>query len=296
MPTCADDLVMKNRMQRRLGQITGTCFQRCTGLDTLSVLHSLTWDIDEKHGTGYHQRHLDFLKRAQRHNVLIAAGRTDPKGDRSKRPFEQSDPDMFLHVSGRNDDGIFVRGVKAHMTGGWNQHWICVMPTMNLGEHDRDYAVVGMIPGDAAGITYIYGRQASDTRSMEGGDIDQANAPAGGHDDPAQQGTAQQRTALGNTAQFIGVELPGTRAVGRIVGFHGAGRKVLPQEMDVVLRIHIDAQVALGKVPCIRFYVEVGPPTADVGHVVHLVRPAEEDPHVGLVIAVQRNGRADLGP
>ena len=167
MPESPQDLVMKNRMQRRLGQLTGTCFQRCTGLDTLSVLHSITWDIDEKHGTGYHQRYLAFLKEAQRHNVLIAAGMTDPKGDRSKRPFEQSDQDMFLHVSGRNDDGIFVRGVKAHMTGGWNQHWICVMPTMNLSEHDKDYAVVGMIPGDAEGITYIYGRQSSDTRSMD---------------------------------------------------------------------------------------------------------------------------------
>lgn len=182
MPESPQDLVMKNRMQRRLGQLTGTCFQRCTGLDTLSVLHSITWDIDEKHGTGYHQRYLAFLKEAQRHNVLIAAGMTDPKGDRSKRPFEQSDQDMFLHVSGRNDDGIFVRGVKAHMTGGWNQHWICVMPTMNLSEHDKDYAVVGMIPGDAEGITYIYGRQSSDTRSMEGGSIDQGNAEFGGQE------------------------------------------------------------------------------------------------------------------
>ncbi|MEE4250614.1 MAG: 4-hydroxyphenylacetate 3-hydroxylase N-terminal domain-containing protein, partial [Alcanivoracaceae bacterium] len=37
------DLVMKNKMQRRMGQITGTCFQRCTGLDTISVLHSITY-------------------------------------------------------------------------------------------------------------------------------------------------------------------------------------------------------------------------------------------------------------
>ncbi len=41
------DLVMKNRMQRRLGQLTGTCFQRCAGLDTISVLHSITYDIDQ---------------------------------------------------------------------------------------------------------------------------------------------------------------------------------------------------------------------------------------------------------
>ena len=54
------DLVMKNRMQRRMGQITGTCFQRCAGLDTISVLHSITYDIDKAHGTNYHQLYLEF--------------------------------------------------------------------------------------------------------------------------------------------------------------------------------------------------------------------------------------------
>ncbi|MEE2869633.1 MAG: 4-hydroxyphenylacetate 3-hydroxylase N-terminal domain-containing protein [Pseudomonadota bacterium] len=176
------DLVKKNKMQRRMGQITGTCFQRCTGLDTISVLHSVTYEIDEKHGTQYHQRYLEFLKEAQRKNILIAAGMTDPKGDRSKRPAEQADPDMFMRVTRRTDKGIYVKGVKAHMTGGWNQHWICVLPTMNLTEGDKDYAVVGMIPGDAEGITYIYGRQSCDTRALEGGDIDQGNAQYGGQE------------------------------------------------------------------------------------------------------------------
>src|SRR5690606_33993282 len=164
-----DDLVMKNRMQRRLGQITGTCFQRCAGLDTISVLHSITYDIDAKHGTSYHQRYLEFLKQAQLHNVIVAAGMTDPKGDRSKRPHEQQDPDMFVHVSRRTSEGRYVTGAMAHMTGGLNSHWICVRPTMNLTAEDRDYAVVGMVPADAEGLTFIYGRQSCDTRALEGG-------------------------------------------------------------------------------------------------------------------------------
>lgn len=177
-----DDLVMKNRMQRRLGQLTGTCFQRCAGLDTISVLHSITYDIDQKHGTRYHARYLDFMREAQRHNVIIGAGMTDPKGDRSKRPSEQVDPDLFLHVTRRVPEGVYVKGAKAHMTGGLNSHWLCVMPTMNMGEADRDYAIVGMIPGDAPGVTYIYGRQSCDTRAMEAGDIDKGNAKFGGQE------------------------------------------------------------------------------------------------------------------
>lgn len=177
-----DDLQAKHAMQRRMGQITGTCFQRCTGLDTISVLHSVTYDIDQQHGTPYHQRYLEFLKHAQRKNMLIAAGMTDPKGDRSKPPHQQADPDLFLHISGRTEKGIYVRGAKAHMTGGWNQHWICVLPTMNLRDEDRDYAVVAMIPADAEGITYVYGRQASDTRALEPGTLDKGNARFGGQE------------------------------------------------------------------------------------------------------------------
>src|SRR5690606_27788051 len=66
-----EDLVMKNKMQRRMGQLTGTCFQRCAGLDTISVLHSITYDIDQKHGTQYHQRYLEFLKLAQKNNIIL---------------------------------------------------------------------------------------------------------------------------------------------------------------------------------------------------------------------------------
>jgi len=177
-----EDLVMKNKMQRRMGQLTGTCFQRCAGLDTISVLHSITYDIDQKHGTEYHQRYLRFMKQAQRHNIIIGAGMTDPKGDRSKRPSEQADPDLFMRVVKRDDKGLYVRGAKAHMTGGLNSHWICVMPTMNLTENDKDYAVVGLVPGDAEGMTYIYGRQSCDMRGMESGDIDKGNAKFGGQE------------------------------------------------------------------------------------------------------------------
>ena len=178
----SQDLVMKNRMQRRMGQRTGTCFQRCAGLDTLSVLHSITYDIDLKHATRYHQRYLEFMRNAQRNNVIIGAGMTDPKGDRSKRPSEQADPDLFMHVTRRTEQGLYVTGAKAHMTGGLNSHWICVMPTMNLGEKDGAYAVVGMVPGDAEGLTYIYGRQSCDTRALEKGEIDKGNARFGGQE------------------------------------------------------------------------------------------------------------------
>ena len=60
-----EDLVMQNKMQRRLGQLTGTCFQRCVGMDAFNSLHSVTFEIDEAHGTPYHQRFCEFVAFAQ---------------------------------------------------------------------------------------------------------------------------------------------------------------------------------------------------------------------------------------
>ena len=178
----AEDLVLQNKMQRKLGQLTGTCFQRCVGMDAMNSLHSTTFEIDEKHGTKYHQRLLEFIKMVQHENLVIGGAMTDVKGDRSLAPSEQEDPDLFLHIVDRDDKGVYVTGAKAHQTGTINSHWMIVMPTMRLLENDKDYALVGALPVDAPGITYIYGRQSCDTRSMEPGDIDVGNSEFGGQE------------------------------------------------------------------------------------------------------------------
>ena len=178
----AADLVAQNMMQRKLGQKTGTCFQRCVGMDAFNSLHSVTYEIDEKHGTNYHERLQAFLSEMQEHNYVVGGAMTDVKGDRSKAPHEQADPDLFVHVTKKNEEGVWLKGAKAHQTGCINSHWIIAMPTMRLGPKDEDYAIVAAFPVDAPGITYIYGRQSCDTRSMEGGSIDVGNADFSGQE------------------------------------------------------------------------------------------------------------------
>jgi len=176
----AQDVVLQNKMQRKLGQLTGTCFQRCVGMDALNSLHSTTFEMDEKHGTKYHKRLLEFIKMVQHENLVIGGAMTDVKGDRSKGPAEQEDPDLFLRIVDRDDKGVYISGAKAHQTGCINSHWMIVMPAIRFTEADKDYAVVGAIPVDAPGITYIYGRQSCDTRSMEPGDMDQGKSQFSG--------------------------------------------------------------------------------------------------------------------
>lgn len=172
--TSADDLVRQNKMQRRLGQLTGTCFQRCVGMDALNALYSVTYEMDESCGTPYHERFEAFLIQMQRRNLVIGGAMTDVKGDRSKSPHQQADPDLYVHVSRRTPEGVYIRGAKAHQTGCINSHWLIVMPTLRLEPADADFAIIGAIPVDAEGITYVYGRQSCDTRAMDGG-IDAGN-------------------------------------------------------------------------------------------------------------------------
>jgi len=178
----ADDVVMQNRMQRRLGQLTGTCFQRCVGMDAFNSLYSVTFEVDEAHGTGYHSRLKRFIRHCQELNLVVGGAMTDPKGDRSKGPADQADPDLYTRIVERRDDGIVIRGAKAHQTGCVNSHWIVVMPTIRLRPEDRDYAVCAAIPVEDRGLSFIYGRQSCDTRAMEGGDIDVGNARFSGQE------------------------------------------------------------------------------------------------------------------
>ena len=161
-----DDLILQNKMQRRLGQLSGTCFQRCVGMDALNSLHSTTFEIDEKYGTTYHQRFLSFVKEMHKGNFVIGGAMTDVKGDRSKKPYEQSDPDLFVHIVKEDKEGIYITGAKAHQTGCINSHWLIVMPTMRMTEKDKNYAVIGALPVETPGITYIYGRQSNDFRHL----------------------------------------------------------------------------------------------------------------------------------
>ncbi|HJL80993.1 MAG: 4-hydroxyphenylacetate 3-hydroxylase N-terminal domain-containing protein [Candidatus Neomarinimicrobiota bacterium] len=178
----ADDLILQNKMQRKLGQLTGTCFQRCVGMDAINSLHSVTYDMDQKYQSDYHQKFLSFLTMVQHGGFVISGAMTDVKGNRNLLPHQQSDPDLYVRVVDRNEDGVFIRGAKAHQTGCINSHWLIVMPTLRLTEKDKTYAIVGAIPVDAKGITYIYGRQSSETRHMEESTIDTGNQKFSGQE------------------------------------------------------------------------------------------------------------------
>ncbi len=141
-----EDLIKKIKLLRILGQKTGTCFQRCVGFDGINAVYSVAYEIDKKYGTDYFDRFKKWLTFIQDENLMVVGAMTDLKGDRSKSPAEQPDPDQYVHVVERRDDGVVIRGAKLHMTGAVNSHEILVMPTTALDERSQDNAIVCAIP------------------------------------------------------------------------------------------------------------------------------------------------------
>ena len=176
------DLTNKVIMQRTCGNLTGGCFQRCVGMDAANAAFSVTFECDQAHGTHYHQRFIGYWTRVQRQDLVVDGAMTDPKGDRGKRPKEQADPDLYLRVVERKSDGVVVRGAKLHQTGLLSSHEVMVMPIVNLGPGEEDWAICFALPTNTPGLRFIYGRQASDTRKLEGSRLDVGNPTFGGQE------------------------------------------------------------------------------------------------------------------
>lgn len=169
-PASIDDLVHRVKLNRTVANHVGTCHQRCTGLDCLSALSIVTYDIDKKYNTHYYENFIEFVKYMQKNDYVGNAGVTDVKGDRSKGPSDQEDDEMYLKIVERRPDGVVVRGAKVHQTGSLSAHEIIVLPTRAMKPGDEDYAIAFAIPSDTKGLIHVVGRSSLDNRELEGVD------------------------------------------------------------------------------------------------------------------------------
>ncbi len=155
IPQTGDDLLKKIQASRKAAEISPISGLASWGVDLLSALSIVTYEMQQDLGTPYYDRFLRYLDWYQRQNLWSAVGVTDVKGDRSLRPSEQEDPDLYVHVAKKTAEGIVVRGAKAHTTGAPVAHEIIVIPTRTLRTEDRDYAVAFAVPPDTPGLKLI---------------------------------------------------------------------------------------------------------------------------------------------
>ena len=118
---------------------------------------------------------IERMYRYVRDNDLRAAEViTDPKGDRKRRAHEQDDPDLYVRIVKRTDEGIIVRGAKLHITAASLVHELVVMPTKGMRQDETDYAVSFSVPVNAPGVKII-------NRSFAPAELSSFDFPASSH-------------------------------------------------------------------------------------------------------------------
>ena len=162
--TSSGDLLNKLEAVRLVCQETG-CAQRYLTHDAMNAIGQVTARIDDAQGKAFGQgdhtgRFLNYLHRVQDEDLTLGIAMTDAKGDRSRRPHQQANPDTYVHVVERNAvrdgvRGIVISGTKAIVTGAPYMHELLVMPCRNMGEADADFAVCCAVPIDAPGLTIV---------------------------------------------------------------------------------------------------------------------------------------------
>jgi len=150
-----EDLVKKAEAGTFTAEMLGTCIYRCVGYDAFHSLASTTWEMDKNLGTEYYPRFLEYLKMVQTKDLSVAGALTEPRGARSKKTLDWTDPYLSLKIVDRNNKGIVVRGAKINISGAYASHEIVVLPQAAHFEGEEDYAVAFATPVDAEGITFV---------------------------------------------------------------------------------------------------------------------------------------------
>ncbi len=110
-----------------------------------------------------------YVKEAQQRDIRMTQCITDSKGDRSRRPSQQDDPDHYVRVMARRDDGIVIRGAKLHISAASMGHELMTIPTKSMKPGEEDYSVACMVPVNAPGVKIInttYAPRHEDTRDF----------------------------------------------------------------------------------------------------------------------------------
>ncbi|MEM1435767.1 MAG: 4-hydroxyphenylacetate 3-hydroxylase N-terminal domain-containing protein, partial [Pseudomonadota bacterium] len=96
-----------------------------------------------------------YVKDAQVRDVRITQCITDAKGDRSRRPSQQDDPDAYVRVIDRRKDGVVIRGAKLHISAASMGHELLTIPTKAMKAGEDDYSIACMVPVSAPGVKIV---------------------------------------------------------------------------------------------------------------------------------------------
>lgn len=157
IPRSSEDLKKRHELIYKNTTFSNGIFNivQAIGSDALFALMITSKKIDRKYGSEYSKRVLDYYNYVAKNDLTIATAQTDVKGNRSKRPSQQEDPDMYLRIKEIKSNGIIISGAKAHTTQSAVCDELIVLPTRAMNEEDKQYAVSFAIPVDTEGLKLI---------------------------------------------------------------------------------------------------------------------------------------------
>ena len=153
IPRDADDLLKRSRLIEA-GTTEGDTLVvliKEIGTDAIFALLAVTAEMEGP----YRDRVRAFYEHCRDNDLAVAVAQTDVKGDRRKRPSEQADPDLYLRVVERRDDGVVVRGAKVHTSASTQAHEIVVLPTRAMNEGEEDWSIAFALPVNTPGLRLL---------------------------------------------------------------------------------------------------------------------------------------------
>jgi aromatic ring hydroxylase len=160
IPRSTEDLLARSKLIETVTAAGGTMVTliKEIGSDALFALQRVL-------GGEELERARRFYRHCADNDLAVCVGQTDAKGDRSKGPSEQDDPDMYMRVVSTSSDGIVVRGAKCHTSVSVNADEIIVLPTRAMSATDADYAVSFAVPLNTKGLKLFVSSYAGGERN-----------------------------------------------------------------------------------------------------------------------------------
>lgn len=153
VPASPEDLLIRSGLIEagtRVGR-TMVLLIKEIGTDAVFALLAMRGRLGEP----YASRIEAFYEYVRREDLAMCVGQTDVKGDRAVGPAQQPNPDAYLRIVERREDGIVVRGAKVHTSASINANELIVLPTRALRADEADYAVSFAVPLDTPGLTLV---------------------------------------------------------------------------------------------------------------------------------------------
>jgi 4-hydroxybutyryl-CoA dehydratase / vinylacetyl-CoA-Delta-isomerase len=148
IPTTEDELRAKVELVHKCGMMAHVTY---TSIMTLATAAGRIKETAPQ----YIEQIQAFIDEAHRKDIRITQCITDAKGNRSRPPGKQDDPDAYVHVVDRGPDGVVIRGAKLHITGASMGHELMTIPTKAMKTGEEDYSIAAMIPVNAPGVKIV---------------------------------------------------------------------------------------------------------------------------------------------